>query len=73
MSALFAGLDRENADPVVCDAYGHAPLFEDIFGGATRLAEISSRSFVDFRPALACWHEPDPLQVGLNALGESEG
>jgi nucleotide-binding universal stress UspA family protein len=35
-SALFAGLDRENADLIVCGAYGHSPLFEDIFGGATR-------------------------------------
>ncbi|OWV99799.1 universal stress protein UspA [Rhizobium sp. R693] len=35
-SALFAGLDRENADLIVCGAYGHSPLFEDMFGGATR-------------------------------------
>ncbi|CAN7577097.1 universal stress protein [Pararhizobium sp. LjRoot255] len=34
-SALFAGLDRESADLIVCGAYGHSPLFEDIFGGAT--------------------------------------
>ncbi|CAN7336985.1 universal stress protein [Rhizobium sp. LjRoot258] len=35
-SALFAGLDRESADLIVCGAYGHSPLFEDMFGGATR-------------------------------------
>jgi nucleotide-binding universal stress UspA family protein len=35
-SALFAGLDRENADLIVCGAYGHSPLFEDMFGGATQ-------------------------------------
>jgi nucleotide-binding universal stress UspA family protein len=33
---LFAGLDRESADLIVCGAYGHSPLFEDMFGGATR-------------------------------------
>lgn len=36
INALFAGLDRESADLIVCGAYGHSPLFEDIFGGATR-------------------------------------
>lgn len=36
ISALFAGLDRESADLIVCGAYGHSPLFEDMFGGATR-------------------------------------
>lgn len=35
-SALFAVLDRENADLIVCGAYGHSPLFEDVFGGVTR-------------------------------------
>lgn len=35
-SALFAGLDREQADLIVCGAYGHSPLFEDMFGGVTR-------------------------------------
>ncbi|AFL51260.1 nucleotide-binding universal stress UspA family protein [Sinorhizobium fredii] len=34
--ALFAVLDRESADLIVCGAYGHSPLFEDMFGGATR-------------------------------------
>lgn len=35
-SALFAGLDREDADLIVCGAYGHSPLSEAIFGGATK-------------------------------------
>ncbi len=34
-SALFSGLDQEEADLIVCGAYGHSPVFEDIFGGVT--------------------------------------
>jgi nucleotide-binding universal stress UspA family protein len=35
ISALFSLLDREDADLIVSGAYGHSPLFEDLFGGAT--------------------------------------
>ncbi|MCA1408072.1 universal stress protein [Ensifer sp. IC3342] len=36
-TALFAGLDREDADLIVCGAYGHSPLAEALFGGATKV------------------------------------
>jgi nucleotide-binding universal stress UspA family protein len=36
-SALFAGLDREDADLIVCGAFGHSPLSEAMFGGATKV------------------------------------
>lgn len=36
INALFTSLDREHADLIVCGAYGHSPLFEDMFGGVTR-------------------------------------
>lgn len=36
-SALFAGLDREDADLIVCGAFGHSPLSEAVFGGATKV------------------------------------
>jgi len=36
-AALFAGLDREDADLIVCGAYGHSPLSETVFGGATKV------------------------------------
>lgn len=35
-SALFSLLDREGADLIVAGAYGHAPVFEDVFGGVSR-------------------------------------
>ncbi|CAN7639131.1 universal stress protein [Pararhizobium sp. LjRoot238] len=36
-SALFAGLDREDADLIVCGAYSHSPLSEAVFGGVTKV------------------------------------
>lgn len=36
ITALFNMLDREDADLIVSGAYGHSPLFEDVFGGATK-------------------------------------
>ncbi|WEX75270.1 universal stress protein [Sinorhizobium numidicum] len=36
ISALFAGLDREDADLIVCGAYSHSPRSEAVFGGATK-------------------------------------
>lgn len=35
VSALFACLDREEADLIVAGAYGHSPLSESLFGGAS--------------------------------------
>lgn len=36
-SALYAGLDREEADLIVCGAFGRSPLSETLFGGASRM------------------------------------
>ncbi|WP_064696312.1 MULTISPECIES: universal stress protein [Rhizobium] len=36
-SALFAGLDREDADLIVCGAFGRSPLSETLFGGASKV------------------------------------
>ena len=33
ISAMFASLDREQADLIVAGAYGHSPLSESLFGG----------------------------------------
>ncbi|SDA98406.1 universal stress protein [Sinorhizobium sp. NFACC03] len=36
-SALFANLDREDADLIVCGAYSHSPFSEAVFGGVTKI------------------------------------
>ncbi|NKK70998.1 universal stress protein [Rhizobium leguminosarum bv. viciae] len=36
-SALFAGLDWEEADLIVCGAFGRSPLSETLFGGASNV------------------------------------
>ncbi|KSV83968.1 hypothetical protein N183_37850 [Sinorhizobium sp. Sb3] len=36
-SALFASLDREDADLIVCGAFSHSPLSEAVFGGVTKV------------------------------------
>ncbi|UXN58212.1 universal stress protein [Phyllobacterium zundukense] len=35
ISAMFACLDREEADLIVAGAYGHSPLLESLFGGVS--------------------------------------
>lgn len=43
ISAMFASLDRDDADLIVAGAYGHSPLLESLFGGASEqlLSNIS--------------------------------
>ncbi|KOF18461.1 universal stress protein UspA [Ensifer adhaerens] len=47
-SALFAGLDRGDADLIVCGAFGHSRLSEAVFGGATKvlLSNVSMPVFM---------------------------